>query len=55
MKYWEKLAQKAMLEPDPKKALDLYNEARAEAIKAKDMNESVEIKYLGDNKYAFEF
>jgi len=34
---WERLAQKAMLEPDPKKALDLYNEARAEAIKAKAM------------------
>ncbi len=34
MKLWEKLAQKALLEPDPKKALALYNKARAAAIKA---------------------
>ena len=33
MKKWEKLAQKAMLEPDPKKALDLYNEAKREMKK----------------------
>lgn len=39
MKKWEKLAQKALLEPDPKKALELYNEAKAEAIKAGDMIE----------------
>ena len=37
MKKWEQLAQQAMLEPDPKKALEIYNEARREAIKAKAM------------------
>ena len=31
---WERLAQQAMLEPDPKKALEIYNEVREAAIKA---------------------
>lgn len=37
MKKWEKLTQEAMLEPDPKKALDLYREAKKEAVKSGDM------------------
>ena len=37
MKLWEKLAQKALSEPDPKKALELFEQAKVEAIKAGDM------------------
>ena len=60
MKKWEKLAQEAMLESDPRKALDLYNEARREAIKAGDMldlysAEAPEIEKIGKNKYGFTF
>ena len=51
----EKLAQEAMLESDPQKALDLYNDAKREAVKAGDMTEAPEIEQLGKNKYGFTF
>lgn len=37
MKKWETLAQEAMTETEPKKALELYEEARTEAIRTGDM------------------